>query len=168
MHFLCSERLQTVGTGYFSTQMMSPIVFIEALDQLNGTGGFPYIAVHGVGVRTIYIGFTSENYIKPIDFIINVYTEPLTPRNWIAGNLTANSQLLHREIIIERQGGLAFFEWSGNHNITRIEALDQSIGDGGEVYQVEGGLNETFVRLYLGSVLFGRPIDFIIYVYGEL
>lgn len=63
--------------------------------------------------------------------------------------------------------GFARFYWSGDRIITRLEAFDQSSGEGGQVYYVEGGVGHMNVALHMASVWGASEIDFIIRVYGE-
>lgn len=64
--------------------------------------------------------------------------------------------------------GITRFNWFGRHVITGLEAWDQSNGEGGEVYYVQGGVGHTNVTLYMASVWEANEIDFIINVYGEI
>lgn len=63
--------------------------------------------------------------------------------------------------------GFTRFYWSGSQIIRRLEAWDQSNGEGGEVYFVEGGAGHMNVALHMVSVWDASQIDFIVNVYGE-
>lgn len=121
----------------------------------------------GVGFRNVILFFRSIDINREINFIVRIYGETLKPRDYISGNLTDCSELLHRERYTERETGLGRFDWTGLSTITRIEALDQSIGDGGEVYQTNGGLQNSFVTLHFLAVIPNGVIDFFVNIYGE-
>lgn len=102
-----------------------------------------------------------------IDFITNIYAEPLSPNHFFDGELTNTSEHLHHERIIGTYGN-ARLDWNNeNYVITRIEARDQSNGAGGEVNWFVGGVNFTYFELAFYSVYNLSIIDFIVDIYGE-
>lgn len=60
---------------------------------------------------------------------------------------------------------LANFYWASFYNITRVEALDQSQGAGGQIYLIGGGIHRFRVSLFFEQVQ--GPIDFLVNIYGE-
>lgn len=130
-------------------------------------GGFVSDYYAGVNYRNVILFFESLDNSSEIDFIVHIYGEALQPRDFVRGQLTNCSELLHRERITERKTGLTRFDWSGSNKITKIEALDQSIGDGGEVYHMTGGLKKRYVTLHFEAVAQNGVIDFVVNVYGE-
>lgn len=109
-----------------------------------------------------------NNYTSTIDFIINVYAEPLTPNDYFVGELTNNSVHIHHSRIVSEWTGRYNFVWlDPNYVITRVEVHDQSGGNGGEIYWFYGGVNSTSVEIGFMSVFDNSEIDFIIDVYGE-
>lgn len=121
--------------------------------------------------RYIRVNFeTMNNSSSTIDFIINVYAEPLTPNDFFAGELTNTSMHTHKERIVEENSGRYSFHWDDFRNgITRIEARDQSVGNGGEVvFLRNGGINTTYVEIVFTSVYNNSRIDFIVDIYGDL
>lgn len=143
------------------------IVRIEAMDQSSGLGGFVSDYYAGEGFRDVVLFFQGLDNSREINFNVRIYGEILRPRDFISGDLTNCSELLHRERVTERVTGLGRFDWSGSSTITRIEALDQSIGDGGEVYHTNGGLQNNFVTLHFTALMPDGVIDFIVNVYDE-
>lgn len=140
---------------------------IEILDQSNGNGGFVSHIFDGVSQRNITVFFEPINDTSSIDFIINVYTEPLKPNNYFVGELTSASVLRHRQRIITA-GDYYTFSWSRpKYMITRIEARDQSIGDGGMVAHAYDVVNSTYVTIIFETVRAYSTIDFIIDIYAE-
>lgn len=141
---------------------------LEILDQSNGTGGYVSQVVGGIFYQYVTIFFDSIDFTNPIDFIINVYAEPLTPNDFFAGDLTNSSVLIHHGGVISETSGRYNFYWNDpSYDITRIEAHDQSFGAGGEIYWVIGGVNYTFVEIEFISVYSNSKIDFLIDIYGE-
>lgn len=120
----------------------------------------------GISFRNVLLFFSGLDNSREINFSVRIYGEVLRPRDFIRGNLTNGSELLHRERFTESATGLGRFDWSGSSTITRIEALDQSIGDGGEVYETNGGLQNSFVTLHFFAVIPNGVIDFIVNIYG--
>lgn len=63
----------------------------------------------------------------------------------------------------------ATLDWHGLYNITRIEALDQTEGSTGCVFEITGGINSLYARVGLNAYYQNDiEIDFIINIYGEL
>lgn len=102
-----------------------------------------------------------------IDFIINVYAEPLTPNDFFDGELTSTSELLHHERVISTNGYTSLYWRNDNYVITRIEVRDQSNGAGGELDSIFGGVSSTYVELLFYSVYNNSIIDFIVDIYGQ-
>lgn len=70
--------------------------------------------------------------------------------------------------VVERSMGFARYFWSSSHIITRLEAWDQSNGEGGQVLYMDGGVGHMTVALHIASVWDASEIDFIIKLYTEL
>lgn len=61
---------------------------LEIIDQSNGTGGFVFYISgdgSGIGIRTVFVLFDLMTEGSTIDFIINVYSEPITHDDSIDG-----------------------------------------------------------------------------------
>lgn len=137
---------------------------IEIIDQSNGTGGFASSVYGGVSYRYLNIYFDLMNNASTIDFIINIYAEPLTPNDFFLGELTSDSELVHRQRIIVEYTGYYYFNWNGPYLITRVEARDQSIGDGGVVSWYYAGVSSVYIDFV--SVYAYSKIDFFVDIYG--
>lgn len=99
---------------------------------------------------------------------MNIFAQPAIPNDFVAGNLTYNSSLVHRErVTTEPEETFLRFDWRGPYVITKIEAFDQSSGQGGELMLVQGGLNTSEVIMYFTPLWPLLQIDFIIDIYGE-
>lgn len=161
-----SRRVNQNQSYEFNVTVPHVISRIEILDQSNGNGGSVLDIIGGLGYRYLYVYFQSENNASAIDFIINVYAEPLTPNHFTFGELTNDSELLHRQRIVEEWNGSYRFYWQDyDYLITKIVALDQSIGDGGEIYYYFVDSNSA--NLIFTSVFNSSRIDFVIDIYGE-
>lgn len=141
---------------------------VEIFDRSNLTGGFVTGIFGGVGTRNVYISFEAISNDSVIEFDVNIFAEPPIPNDFFAGNLTSNSNLVHRErVTTEPEETFLRFDWSGPYVITKIEAFDQSAGLGGELILVQGGLNTSEVIMYFTPLWQLLQIDFIINIYGE-
>lgn len=71
------------------------ITRLEAFDQNNGSGGF--IASIRGGLTTRQVNFQLESIERgnTIDFLFNIYAEPIPPNDFFVGTLTQTSVLLH-------------------------------------------------------------------------
>lgn len=67
---------------------------VEALDQSEGLGGFVFRSYNGVNTSSVELLMANFFEDTIIDFIVNVYVDGI-PNNFISGNLTENSVLLH-------------------------------------------------------------------------
>lgn len=141
---------------------------VEIFDRSNLTGGFVTGIFGGVATRTVYISFEANSNGSVIDFDVNIFAVPSIPNDFVVGTLTGNSSLVHRErVTTAAEETFLRFDWSGPYVITRIEALDQSSGQGGELILVQGGLNTSEVIMYFTPLWPLLQIDFIIDIYGE-
>lgn len=166
--YIFSRRVTANQTYIYIIISAHVISRIELLDQSIGNGGYVAEIIGGLSYRYLYVFILPVSNTSTIDFIINVYAHPLTPNHFFDGELTNNSALLHQERIIYEFGGNNIFYWRGFDSvITRIEAHDQSIGDGGHVYNVFSGVNSTFAQIEFASVFNSSRIDFVINIYGE-
>lgn len=142
---------------------------VEIIDQSDGIGGYVSQIIGGISYRFVYVYFGAMNTeSSTIDFIVNVYAEPLSPNDFFAGELTSASVHIHHSRIVEVGTGRYNFVWfDPNYVITRVEAHDQSFGNGGEIYWYYGGVNATNLEIGFISVFDYTEIDFIIDIYGE-
>lgn len=67
---------------------------MEAFDQTNGSGGLMTLLSHAIGYRSVNLQFNARYLGSSIDFIVNIYGEPVTTNDWIQGELNENSILL--------------------------------------------------------------------------
>lgn len=142
------------------------ITRLEVLDQTNGSGGELNTFAGGVGYGFADLYFEALHEGSSIDFIVNIFGELITPNHFFFGELTNDSELLYRSRIVEEMTGAYSFYWRGyDYMITRIEARDQSIGNGGRIYNYYVGSNSTILEFT--SVFNSSRIDFIIDIYGE-
>lgn len=72
---------------------------IEGLDQTNGLGGFVFYVDGGLKQTHVDLFLVAEVGTE-IDFIFNIYGDPLEPQNFVDGNLTEISVLLHSYVNI--------------------------------------------------------------------
>lgn len=93
---LYSERKRS-DTGDATFVFVSPlnIVKVEALDQSHSLGGTVIGLNGGVNSSLVILYMEELFYGAQIDFIVNIYAESLRPNDYIIGNLTENSILLH-------------------------------------------------------------------------
>lgn len=68
---------------------------MEAFDQSNGTGGTVYWVDEGLGRRRVGIYFIPNSNDREIDFIVNIYGEPVVSNDVIEGDLNDNHFKLH-------------------------------------------------------------------------
>lgn len=73
------------------------ITRLEALDQSNGTGGIVYWVDEGVNRRRVGILFipSEHSHDREIDFIVNIYGEPVISNDLIEGDLNESHFKLH-------------------------------------------------------------------------
>lgn len=71
------------------------ITRLEVFDQTNGLGGFIAWIVGGVNHRQVEINFQSSEFGHDIDFIVNIYGDPVTSYDFILGELTNTSLVIH-------------------------------------------------------------------------
>lgn len=69
---------------------------LEVLDQRNGFGGESFIGDGGIDRRFVRLRFTSGPLDTDIDFIVNIYGEPVVTNDFIQGEITDTSNLVHR------------------------------------------------------------------------
>lgn len=67
---------------------------LEAIDQSNGTGGFISFIRGGLTTRQVIVELESIETGSTIDFLFNIYAEPMPPNDFIEGILTPTSVLL--------------------------------------------------------------------------
>lgn len=146
---------------------MEVISRIEILDQSNGNGGFVSHIFGGVSQRNVTIFFETIRDTSTIDFIVNVYADLLKPNDFIVGELTGASVRKHRQRIITTNGYYTFAWSRPKYVITRIDARDQSVGDGGKVAHVYDGVNSTYITIIFEALHTYSTIDFIIDIYAE-
>lgn len=69
---------------------------MEAFDQTNGSGGEVYYVAGGVDFRFIDVQFVARFVGSSIDFIVNIYVEPITTNDVIIGEITDTNILIER------------------------------------------------------------------------
>lgn len=72
------------------------ITRLEAFDQTNGSGGEVYYITGGVNSRFIDLQFAARFVGSSIDFIVNIYVEPVTTNDVIIGEITNTNILIER------------------------------------------------------------------------
>lgn len=72
------------------------ITRLEALDQTNGSGGHVNFVGGGVGYRHTDLYFSAWYEGSSIDFIVNVFGEPVQSNDVILGESYATNVLLER------------------------------------------------------------------------
>lgn len=72
------------------------ITRLEGLDQTNGSGGELYYSTGGVGFRFASLYFAALHEGSSIDFVVNIFGEPVTTNDVILGELTNSSILVER------------------------------------------------------------------------
>lgn len=71
------------------------ITRLEVFDQTNGLGGFIAWIDGGVNHRQVEIHFQSFGFGPDTDFIVNIYGDPVTSYDFVLGELTNTSTVVH-------------------------------------------------------------------------
>lgn len=179
------DHLSVTNLNWRNTSFI--ITRMEAFDQTNGSGAEVNVASGGIDYRFANFEFNARFLGSSVDYIVNIYGEPITTNDVIQGELNERSILvetyeIYAVIIIDLKKILLFcfslriFEentqisnifWDGQEAITRFEILDQSNFRGGMVAQISGGLSNTFLFVFFETMDNSSTIDFILNVYSE-
>lgn len=68
---------------------------IEVLDQLDGDGGLLTRIDDGIGTRRVNLLFQLIDFNGIIDFVVNIYGDPILTEDYMIGELTDTSILIH-------------------------------------------------------------------------
>lgn len=84
--FASREYLNWRNTSFTVTRL-------EVLDQRNGFGGETYLEEGGLNYRAVSLNFSARLLGSVIDFIVNIYGDPVITNDVIQGEITNTSSL---------------------------------------------------------------------------